>query len=313
VTHLRIIFAGTPDFAAHILTALLSAHFVPVAIYTQPDRPAGRGRHLNQSPVKQVAVAHHLPIEQPLKLKDKDVQQILSQYQADLMIVAAYGLILPPAVLEMFPQGCINVHASLLPRWRGAAPIQHAILAGDSQTGISIMQMDAGLDTGKVISLHPCLISDKDTGLTLHDRLSELAAEALIQSLEKLKQGPLNSTAQDNSLATYAHKLNKEMALIDWQKEAETLARQVRAFNAWPVAFTSLNQQPLRIWAARALNHDSQALPGTILEISQQGIDIACGQGVLRLLELQRAGGKRLAVSEFIKGSHSGLEKGLIL
>jgi len=313
MTALRFIFAGTPDFAAHILAALLQANLAPVAVYTQPDRPAGRGRKLCKSPVKVLAEAHQLPVYQPLKLKDKAIQNELNSWQADVMIVAAYGLILPKAILEMFPYGCINVHASLLPRWRGAAPIQHAILAGDKASGISMMQMDVGLDTGNIISLHPCLIQANDTGETLHQRLSEIAAKALIDSLLALNKGNLISTAQDNSLATYAHKLSKETAVLNWHQTAIALERQVRAFNPWPVAFIELNQQPLRIWQALALNHRSEATPGTVLEISKNGIDIACGQGVLRLLVLQRSGGKKLPVAEFIKGQHLGLELGLIL
>ncbi len=309
-TH-RLIFAGTPEFAAISLQALIdtrgdTGHEV-IAVYTQPDRPAGRGRKLQASPVKILAQAHQIPVYQPENFKDPADIETLQKLEADLMIVAAYGLLLPPAVLETPRLGCINVHASLLPRWRGAAPIQRAILAGDRETGVTIMQMNEGLDTGDMLLKLSCPIESADTGGSLHDRLAKLGADALLQALEKLERGELQPQPQDDRLSTYAAKLNKQEAMLDWQNDAQTLARQVRAFNPWPVAQTRIksriNDQVLRIWAAAPLDDEpANAEPGTVLASSKAGIDIATGHGLLRLKQLQPAGKKAMDVPAFLNG-----------
>ncbi|WP_006787260.1 methionyl-tRNA formyltransferase [Thiorhodospira sibirica] len=302
-TPLRIVYAGTPEFALHGLSALLASAHEVVAVYTQPDRPAGRGRQLTPSPVKQMALAHGLTVEQPVSLKAEAAQAQLRAYAPDLMVVAAYGLILPPAVLALPRYGCINLHASLLPRWRGAAPIQRALLAGDAQTGITLMQMAAGLDTGEILLRLPCAIETTDTAQSLHDRLAKLSAQALMQGLEALQAGTLTSVVQDDSLVTYAAKLSKAEALLDWSLSAVELDRCVRAYNPWPVAYTRWQGENLRIWESTVL--DTQASPkppGQVLTESANGIDVATGQGVLRITRLQLPGAKALDASEFIKG-----------
>ena len=301
---LRLVFAGTPDFSVAILQALIDQGYDIVGVYTQPDRPAGRGREPRPSAVKQLALAHGLKIFQPVSLKEQPEQQQLQALRSDLMIVVAYGLLLPQAVLSIPRLGCINVHASLLPRWRGAAPIQRAILAGDKQTGISIMQMDQGLDTGDVLARASCPITDDDTGSSLHDRLMQLGADTLIACLPALQQGELKPESQDDSQATYAAKLTKKEAEIDWSQDAEQLERCVRAYNAWPVAYTFWQRkgksENLRVWQARAIElvHNEQA--GKVLSSSMDGIDVAAGKGVLRLLQVQSAGGRRMTASDFI-------------
>ena len=297
---LNIVFAGTPDFAVPALQALLdSPHRVP-AVYTQPDRPAGRGRKLRASPVKELARQHGVPVHQPLTLKEAAVQQTLAGLQPDLMVVVAYGLILPRSVLEIPRHGCLNIHASLLPRWRGAAPIQRAILNGDSETGVSIMQMDAGLDTGDVLKVMRQPITPETTSASLHDSLADLGARALLATLDDLQAGTLAPSPQDETRATYAAKLGKDEADIDWRRPAAELARQVMAFNPWPVAQTRLDGQPLRIWRALALEQDGAAAPGTVIASRPEGLDVACGRGVLRLLELQLPGKKTLPVADFV-------------
>ena len=312
---LRIIYAGTPEFAATALQALLKTEHQVIAVYTQPDRPAGRGRKLQASPVKQVAELHHIPVYQPLNFKDPADVSCLRELDADLMVVAAYGLLLPKAVLEAPKQGCINIHASLLPRWRGAAPIQRAILAGDKETGITIMQMDEGLDTGDMLLKISCPIYEEDTGGSLHDQLAELGAQALLDALEKMQQQALTPEAQNNELATYAHKLNKQEASLDWNASAQQLARQVRAFNPWPGSQTQIDNKTLRIWAAEALtdNCPSETSAGTVLNTSKQGIDVCCGEGVQRLLQLQPQGKKAMDISAFLNGYGDLLAPGSIL
>lgn len=297
---MKIVFAGTPDFSVPSLRALLDSRHEVVAVYTQPDRPAGRGRHATQSPVKQLALQQSIAVYQPGTLKDAEAQAVLTGLQADLMVVVAYGLLLPPAVLAMPRLGCVNVHASLLPRWRGAAPIQRAIEAGDPETGVCLMQMEAGLDTGPVLATAHCAITDTDTGGDLHDRLAVLGADLLANNLDALADGLLQPQPQDDSLATYAGKLEKREALLDWQMPATRLARQVRAFNPWPVAETRYREQQLRIWQAEPLHAVVQQAPGTVLACSREGIEVACGEGVLRVQTLQLPGKRAMPATDFI-------------
>jgi len=298
---MRLIFAGTPEFAATALTALIEAgHDISLAL-TQPDRPAGRGMRLTPSPVKVLAVARNLEIFQPVTLKnDPDALARLTRANADAMIVAAYGLILPQAVLDLPPLGCINIHASLLPRWRGAAPIQRAILAGDRETGISLMQMEAGLDTGPLLARAETPIHPDDTAATLHDRLAALGAKLLIATLPQL---PQTAVPQPENGITYAAKLEKTEAKLDWSHSAAELDRRIRAFHPFPVAHTLWQGAPLKIWRAHPVSEvDAGDAPGTILAVTPQGIIVACGKGALMLTELQKAGGKRLAAAQFIAG-----------
>lgn len=301
----RIIFAGTPPFAVPSLTALLRSQHIVCAVYTQPDRPAGRGRKLTPSPVKSLALTHTLPVYQPLNLKTTESQEQLQALQADLMIVVAYGLLLPETVLKIPRLGCVNVHASLLPRWRGAAPIQRALLAGDTTTGITLMQMDVGLDTGAMLAQTPCPILPEDTSQTLHDRLAELGAQLLTEHIDYIETLPL--IVQDETQAIYAHKLQKTEALLDWRESAAVLERKVRAFNPWPVAqveLTSPNQQmpiSLRVWQAQAFPQLTADYPvGTVLRGQPDGIDVLTGEGCLRLLTVQKAGGRPIAVRDFL-------------
>ena len=298
---LRVVFAGTPEFAVPCLHACVAAGVEIAAVYTQPDRPAGRGRQLTPSPVKQAALAAGLIVEQPETLKDPAAQKRLAELAPDLLVVVAYGLILPRKVLAIPRHGGWNVHASLLPRWRGAAPIQRAILAGDGETGVCLMQMQAGLDTGPVFARLRTPITAMNTGGTLHDRLSELGAELLYTFLPRLKNNDMPpAEAQPEEGVTYAHKLEKREALLDWNKTAIALEHQVRALDPWPVAEADIAGERLRIWAAKAQPTPNQASAGTLLAANKSGLDIATAEGTLRITELQRAGGRRIPVADYL-------------
>lgn len=295
---MKLIFAGTPEFAAAALRELIAAGHEIALVLTQPDRPAGRGMKLKPSPVKAVALEHGLRVEQPASLRNDEAQQMLRDIGADLMVVAAYGLILPQAVLDIPTRGCLNIHASLLPRWRGAAPIQRAILAGDAETGITIMQMDVGLDTGDMLSIHPVAIADDETAATLHDKLAVEGARAIVSTLAGLDGiAPLK---QPEAGVTYAQKLSKAEALVDWSLPAEEVARAIRAYNPAPGAHTLLAGEALKLWMAGA--EAGQAEPGVIVAADVDGVLVGCGSGLVRLSVLQAAGGKRLAARDFVAG-----------
>lgn len=300
---LKIIFAGTPVFAALHLEALLGSCHQVVAVYTQPDRPAGRGKQLQASPVKSLALQNNLPVCQVSSLKIPEAQAELAQWGADIMVVVAYGLLLPQAVLDTPRLGCINVHASLLPRWRGAAPIQRAIEAGDANTGITIMQMDAGLDTGPMLSITQCPILPDDTATDLHDRLGSLGPTALLAALDDLAQGRAAPQAQPSEGVTYAHKLTKEEAAIDWRLDAQLIQRRVRAFNPAPMAYFHLGQERVRVLSAQHLAHPNGA-PGEILGLDGSGLYVACDSGCLCIDKLQLPGKNPVAVKALINGSH---------
>lgn len=298
---MRVIFAGTPEFALPALHALMASQHTICAVYTQPDRPAGRGQQVRASPVKQLAQQTGLPVFQPKSLRLPETIAELASHDGDLMVVAAYGLILPRAVLDIPKLGCINIHASLLPRWRGAAPIQRAILAGDQVTGITIMRMEEGLDTGPMLHKSPCPIQANDTAQTLQDRLAELGAEALREVLPEIEAGRSRSMLQEDSLATYAPKIEKKEAKISWEDSALVLARKIRAFNPWPVAETLLEGKSLRIWQAQPVPElKSAGVPGTVVSSGKSGIDVATGAGILRITELQQAGKRRMNAAEFL-------------
>ena len=298
---MRIVFAGTPAFAAVALQALVDARFEVVLVLTQPDRPAGRGLRESPSDVKKLALRHRLPLAQPQTLRDDDIMAQLRSTAAQAMIVAAYGLILPSAVLGLFPAGCINIHASLLPRWRGAAPIQRAILAGDRESGISIMHMEQGLDTGPVYLTRTIPILPDDEAGSLHDRLAGLGANCIVDALSQIADGTLASAPQPNDGITYAHKITKSEAAIDWQRDALEVDRQIRAFNPFPGAFTMLRSETVKIWRGLAIA-GGQGVPGEILRCGAQGIDVACGNGTLKITELQKAGGRRMPAAQFLRG-----------
>ncbi|WP_058914317.1 methionyl-tRNA formyltransferase [Entomohabitans teleogrylli] len=297
---LRIIFAGTPDFAARHLGALLASQHQVVGVFTQPDRPAGRGKKLMPSPVKVLAQEHNLPLFQPATLRAIENQQLVSDLNADVMIVVAWGILLPRAVLEMPRLGCINVHGSLLPRWRGAAPIQRSLWAGDTQTGVTIMQMDVGLDTGDMLYKLACPITDQDTSATLYEKLAELGPQGLLTTLSQLSEGSAIPEVQDEGQVTYAEKLSKEEARLDWTLSAAQLERCIRAFNPWPMSFFMIDDQPVKVWKASVINTQSDKTPGTILDAGRQGIQVATAQGVLNLEELQPAGKKAMKAHELL-------------
>lgn len=299
---LRIIFAGTPPVAATCLEMVLGSSHSVVQVYTQPDRPAGRGLKVNASAVKRLAMEHHLPLAQPETMKNINIQKELKALKADVMVVVAYGLLLPKSLLTIPPLGCLNVHLSLLPRWRGAAPVERALLAGDRETGVSVMEMDEGLDTGKVLLRIPCPIAATDTSAILYDRLAQLGGKALLQGLEQLGEDPLEFKMQDHTQATYAKKIKKEEALISWDSSAVQIHRMIRAFNPRPVAFTFLGETRLRIWEANVSPHKPSRTPGTLIEVNNAGLYVATGDGTVQITQCQLPGGKVQPVSKLLHG-----------
>lgn len=313
----KIAFAGTPELAATILDSLIGTGMRPCAVFTQPDRPAGRGRRLTASPVKMLAGQHGIAVHQPVSLRGDGTQRLIEGLDLDLMVVAAYGLLLPPRVLNAPRLGCVNVHASILPRWRGAAPIQRAILAGDSESGVTLMQMEAGLDTGPVLAVATCRVSPEDTAATLHDRIASLGAATLIENLPRLLRHELVAVPQDDSRSTYAERIDKQDAEIDWQQSAVQIERAVRAFNPWPVAYTrpaSGDPVRLRVWAAQvpaagpgglpAAPDRMLAAPGRVLAAPPGRLWVATGDGTLEIQTLQAPGGKALPVRQFLNARH---------
>lgn len=297
---LNIIFAGTPDFAARHLQALIESEHNVIGVYSQPDRPAGRGKKLQASPVKALALEHNIPVYQPSSLRTPEAQAELASLNADIMVVVAYGLILPQVVLDTPRLGCINVHGSILPRWRGAAPIQRALWAGDAATGVTIMQMDIGLDTGDMLLKTHLPIEDSDTSATLYEKLAQQGPGALIEALAGIAQGTLIPEPQDEALANYAEKLSKEEALLDWSKPAVQLWREIRAFNPWPVSHFNHMDASIKVWQAAVGEHSTDAVPGTILAADKQGLTLATGDGTLVLQTIQLPGKKALPVAEIL-------------
>lgn len=297
---LKIVFAGTPDFAAQHLDALIKSHHDVIAVYSRADRPAGRGKKLKASEVKQLALTHDIPVYQPENFKSDDAKQQLADLNADIMVVVAYGLLLPKAVLETPKLGCINVHGSILPRWRGAAPIQRAIWAGDAETGVTIMQMDQGLDTGDMISIATCPIEATDTSASLYTKLAELGPTALIDTLATIADGTANPEKQNDELANYAKKLSKEEANIDWQMPAQQIERNIRAFNPWPICFTQMQGNIVKIYAAQLVENAGN--PGEILAADKTGITVATTEGALKITQLQPQGKKPMSAQDFLNG-----------
>jgi methionyl-tRNA formyltransferase len=300
-SRLRIVFAGTPDFSVPPLQRLIEGGMSPVAVLTQPDRPTGRGRKMLDGPVKETARAAGIPVHQPVSLRSREAFDLIAGLDPDLMVVVAYGLILPANILLIPRHGCWNIHASLLPRWRGAAPIQRAIEAGDRNSGVCIMQMDTGLDTGPLIRCEAVPLDDRETGGSLHDRLSALGASTLLTCVQRLARGePVESQPQSVTGITYARKLDKAEAQLDWNEPADVLERRIRAFDPWPVAWCMVGEERTRIWRACVIDENPECGPGTLLTASRQGIDVATGKGVLRLLELQRPGKRRMSAADYL-------------
>jgi methionyl-tRNA formyltransferase len=309
---LKIIFAGTPDFAARHLDALLASEHQVVGVFTQPDRPAGRGNKLTPSPVKVLAQAHDIPVFQPKSLKHEENQHLVADLQADIMVVVAYGLILPKAVLAMPRLGCINVHGSLLPRWRGAAPIQRSLWAGDTETGVTIMQMDVGLDTGDMLHKLSCPITAEDTSASLYEKLAQLGPQGMLLTLDLLASGNAKPEVQDEALVSYAEKLSKEEARLDWSLSAAQLERCIRAFNPWPMSYFMIEEQPVKVWRATVLPHQNKQ-PGEIVHADKQGIQIATADGVLNLVSLQPAGKKAMSAQDLLNSRREWFVPGTVL
>ncbi|QIZ78197.1 methionyl-tRNA formyltransferase [Ferrimonas lipolytica] len=310
MSQLKIVFAGTPAFAADHLQALLDSKHDVVGVYTQPDRPAGRGKKLTASPVKELALQHQLPVYQPKSLRAEEAQQELDTIDFDIMVVVAYGLILPKVVLDMPRLGCINVHGSLLPRWRGAAPIQRSIWAGDAETGVTIMQMDVGLDTGAMLHKVSCSIEATDTSASLYNKLAKLGPQGLIEALAQLANGTAVAEVQDDALANYADKLSKEEAAIDWSKSAVVLWREVRAFNPWPVSHFQCAGNTIKLWQCQPLNEAHDSVAGTILRADKQGIVVACGNGALLLESIQIPNKKAMAAADVLNARKEWFAQG---
>ncbi|MGR5178655.1 methionyl-tRNA formyltransferase [Vibrio parahaemolyticus] len=310
---LRIVFAGTPDFAARHLAALLSSEHEVIAVYTQPDRPAGRGKKLTASPVKNIALEHDIPVYQPENFKSDEAKQALKDLNADIMVVVAYGLLLPQVVLDTPKLGCINVHGSILPRWRGAAPIQRSIWAGDSETGVTIMQMDIGLDTGDMLKIATLPIEASDTSATMYDKLAELGPEALVDCLSDIADGSALPVKQNDDEANYASKLSKDEAKIDWSQSAAFIERCVRAFNPWPMSFFSVEENNIKVWQSRVEANATESVAGTILKADKTGIYVATGQGTLVLEQIQIPGKKAMPVSDVLNSKASWFEVGSVL
>lgn len=309
---LKIIFAGTPDFAAQHLEALIGSDHQVIGVFTQPDRPAGRGKKLMPSPVKVLAEAHDIPVYQPASLRPLENQQLVADLNADVMVVVAYGLLLPAAVLDMPKYGCFNVHGSLLPAWRGAAPIQRALWAGDNETGITIMQMDVGLDTGDMLYKLSCPITAEDTSATLYSKLAQLGPQGLLCTLTLLTQQKLEPIKQNDELATYAHKLSKEEAKLNWSLPAIALERCIRAFNPWPFSYFTLGEHNIKVWQASVLE-GNRGTPGTLLAADKSGIQVATAEGVLNLQVLQPAGKKAMPAQDLLNSRQEWFIPGTIL
>ncbi|CDT30455.1 methionyl-tRNA formyltransferase [Vibrio coralliirubri] len=307
---LRIVFAGTPDFAARHLAALLSSEHEVIAVYTQPDRPAGRGKKLTASPVKNIALENNIPVYQPENFKSDEAKQELADLNADIMVVVAYGLLLPQVVLDTPRLGCINVHGSILPRWRGAAPIQRSIWAGDKETGVTIMQMDIGLDTGDMLSIATLPIEATDTSASMYEKLAGLGPDALVECLADIASGKAVAEKQDDELANYAKKLSKEEARINWSDEAAHIERCVRAFNPWPMSHFEAAENSIKVWQSRVAEQTSDKPAGTILQADKTGIYVATGQGVLVLEQLQVPGKKAMSVQDILNSRASWFEVG---
>ncbi|WP_440054625.1 methionyl-tRNA formyltransferase [Pseudoalteromonas sp. T1lg65] len=297
---LRIVFAGTPDFAARHLSALIDSEHHVVGVYCPPDRPAGRGKKLKACEVKVLAQEHNIPVLQPTSLKTAEAQAALAEFNADVMVVVAYGVLLPKAILETPRLGCLNVHGSILPRWRGAAPIQRAIWAGDAETGVTIMQMDEGLDTGDMLHIERCPITATDTSADLYAKLAELGPQALIKTLANLGSGNCQAEPQNDALANYAKKLSKEEANVDWTQSALQIERNIRAFNPWPICFTSMAGNVVKLWQAQVIDQHGQ--PGTVLNSDKHGIVVACGEQALQITMLQPQGKKPMSAQDFLNG-----------
>jgi len=307
---LNIIFAGTPDFAATTLKDLVASNHKVIAVYTQPDRPSGRGRKLTPSPVKALAIDNDIEVFQPVNLKNAEDQETIQKLNADIMIVVAYGVILPEVVLNTPKHGCLNIHASILPKWRGAAPIQRAILAGDKESGVTIMQMDKGLDTGDMLTISRCMIEADDTASSLHDKLAKFGSQSLLQTLSDIENNKLIATAQDDNFATYAHKLNKQEGKIDWSDSAINIINKIQAFNSWPVAHCLYRDQPLRLWQAKIPDQSfinkhvsNNTQPGTVVYEDKTGIFVSTGNSIIQIVELQLPGKKRIKVKDFINSN----------